>query len=374
MHFSQWPSTHIASRKNSPRELLVSAGGLLLLGSLPTLLNSVLSSAFVFGGVLWPRSVLTLVEAVNITTTVLQLMWLARLLSARVRAARLPHRVFLILAFSAVGILAAGGLLRHPVGPYLHEYPVRAALLAWLCYELYRWHGIPLSAPAAAGSRAVRWEATWQMTKTVFSYCGIGGSGTFMAVLALRSFGPQWLPVMRTSQLTALGGFSAPDMVLFAVAWTVVLEGSVIGATAILLCAARRPSWQIYGIVAAVEIIFHSYFGVPALFIGVYAVLCTRFYVRDSRFQIVPLLAGHAIFDTVGLLVSSCSLPERICIGAALSIVVSVGECWLAVKTGRRAKFFMRPRLPQFTLSFRTVRPPADIPAADRSMTGSEIS
>ncbi|MYU06039.1 hypothetical protein GTY81_19555 [Streptomyces sp. SID8366] len=371
-HFSLRLPPHAAARRNSPRELLVSAGGLLLLGSLPTALGSTLSGFSVFGGMIWPHPVLTLVDTVNIATTALQLVWLTRLLTARRQEFRPAHRVFVILAVSVLSTLTAWGLLQHPAGPSLHEYPARTVLLAWLCYELYRWHGIPLSAPAAAGSRAARWDDTWQMTQTVFSYCGIGGFSAFLTVLTLQSFGPQWLPVMRTSQLTAIGGFSASQVLLFGLAWTVVLEGSVIGTTAILLRAARRPSWQIYAIVAIVEIIFHAYFGVPALCMAVYAVLCTHFYL--TRRQVIPLLAGHALFDFAGLLVSSLSILEKLICGIVFALIVTTVECWLAVEAGRRAKFFMAPRLFHLTVSFRPVPPPAETPATDRSTTSSEIS
>lgn len=370
---------HTATRKSSPRELLVSAGLILLLGSAPTLLRAVVYSVVVFGGITWPHTAQLLSEAVNITTTTLQLVWLASLVRARTQAYTHSRGVSLALSVCGLGALTVWGLLRHPNGPYMHEYPVRACLLAWLCYEVYRRHGIALSAPATASTRAARWDSKWQITWEIVGCCCIGGVSTFAALVALQQFGPSWLPVMRTSQLTALGGASVPEMAIFALVWTVVLEGSVIGATAILLSAARRPPWQIYGTIATVEIIFHAYYGAPAVFTGVYAVLCTYFYLRYH--QIVPLLAGHAVFDFIGLLSNGHSLTEglpyfiaKLPYLIASTLVVGLIDRWLAVKSGREAKFIEWPRLRRLAVKFRTARPSADACAADRSETTSRIS
>ncbi|MFF8992505.1 hypothetical protein ACF09H_21720 [Streptomyces sp. NPDC014983] len=345
--------------------------GLLLLGSSPTLLHSVVYSGFVFGRFTWPHSVQILSEALNFATTTLQLVWLAWLLNARTQGSRTSFRASLVLAICSLGVLTVWGVLRHPDGPYLHEYPVRACLLAWLCYEVYRWHGIPLSAPASASTRAARWDTTWQMTQKVVLYCLIGASITYGSIQALRRLGPHWLPVMRTSQLTAIGA-SASELLTFGLVWTVVLEGSVIGATAILLSAARRPPWQIYCTIAAVEIVFHAYLGVPALLISLYAIPCTHFYLRHH--QIVPLLAGHGIFDTIGLLSSGHSPSERLHYLIPLILVLETGDRWLAAKAGRRSAFIEWPRLRRRTAKSDTASPPADTPAADRSTTTSGIS
>ncbi|MFD8615343.1 hypothetical protein [Streptomyces sp. NPDC059631] len=348
--------THTADRHNSPRELFVSVAGLLLLGSSPTLLYSVLDWGVLFGGITWPHPIRTLATALNVATTVLQIAWLAWLLSTRTRSARPWHRALLVISISVIAGLVVRGLLQHPDGPHLHEEPVRSALLAWLCYELYRWHGIPLSAPAAASPRLVRWDTAWRMTAMVWLYMGTGAISTYGTVLALRWFGPDWLPVMRTDQLTALGVTSVPDLLTYGLVWTVVLEGTVIAATAILLSAARRPVWQIYSVIAVIEIMFHAYFGVPALFMGLYAVLCTNFYLRHHR--LAPVLIAHALFDTIGLLVSGYPLLTKIPYLLALSVPLEMAERWLAVKSGRRAYYFRRPTL-IIPVKWRTDRPQA---------------
>ncbi|MEU1302588.1 hypothetical protein [Streptomyces shenzhenensis] len=266
----------------------------------------------------------------------LQLLWLAWLLGTRMRASgHTPNRrAAAIVSLAVLGALVlAGPVLQLHVMTYNAGLLLRTALLAWLACEVCLQHGIPLSRPAGTSKILVRWHTAFLQTTAVIQYCIYGAAPTFLAVLALRWVGPGWLPVMQTDQASALGASGRTDLLLV-LPWTVVLEGVVIGTFGLLLHTAQRPTWLIYTIIAVIEIIFHAYFGAPAVLMGVYAVLCARFYLRYHRLG--PLLLGHALFDLLAVLAYPLPFAYRLSLGLILGTAVTSADRWLRARTGLR--------------------------------------
>ncbi|MFD7713943.1 hypothetical protein [Streptomyces sp. NPDC059786] len=310
---------------------------LLVLASGPTVVQAVLYSGSRFAGVTWPPAAGHLYTWAWAAAALLQLSWLAWLLGRRMAMpSRFPgQRAALIVSLAVFSMLViAGPVLRLPVMALSTEQVLRTAQLAWLAREVCLRHNIPLSRPVTSCERPFRRRTALAQTSTVAWYCFLGTAATSAAVLALRRLGPAWLPVMRTDQMSAIG-IDSPTDLLRALAWTVVLEGVVIGIVSLLLHTARRPAWQIYTIIAVPEVIFHAYFGAPAVLMAVYAVLCARFYLRHHRLG--PLLLGHFLYDLVGALASAWPLTYRIPLGVAIGIACVAADRRLAAPPGRGA-------------------------------------
>ncbi|WP_223146444.1 hypothetical protein [Streptomyces apricus] len=294
-----------------------------------------MDSGYQFADVTWPLGTGDLYAAVYRAAALFQLLWLGALVLLRIAVSgRSPERktvMFLPLVALAVPV-TAGPVMQQLQLPGMNVTTgllLRTVLLAWLACEVCLHHGIPLSRSLSSDERLHRWRTAAGHTEKVGIYCAIGTTLTMAAVLMLRWIGPDGMPVMRTSQTSALGADSPTDLFL-TLPWVIVLEGVVIGTVALLLHTAGRPTWQIYTTVAVPEIIFHAYFGVPAVLMGVYALLCTRFYLRYHRLG--PLLLGHALYDVIGLLLAYLPFLYRIALGFALMTACTAVERWLPKK------------------------------------------
>ncbi len=327
------PSTAPSTGRPAPTapRLIADAISLLALASGPTIFLAVLDSGYSFAGITWPPTVDTLYTGVWAAAALLQLLWLTWLLGARLSApGHSPvHRAAMLVALAVLGALVVvGPVLQQPVMTVTTGRLVRTVLLAWLAREVCLRHHIPLSRLLNSTEHPLRRRTLVQHTSTVAGYCILGAAPTFMAVLALRHLGPDWLPVMRTDQASALGATSRSELLL-GLPWTIVLEGVVIGTVSLLLHTARRPHWQIYTLIAVPEVIFHLYFGLPALLMATYAVLCARYYLRHHR--IGPLLLGHGLYDLVGILTGTWPFLYRIPLAIALTIIWTAADRWAAV-------------------------------------------
>jgi hypothetical protein len=313
----------------TPR-LIADAISLLALASGPTILLAVLDSGYSFAGITWPPAADTLYTGVWAAAALLQLLWLTWLLSRKLSApGHSPgHRAAMLVALVVLGALVVvGPVLQQPVMTVTAGKLLRTILLAWLAREVCLRHHIPLSRPLNSAEHPLRRRTLVQHTSTVAGYCVLGTGPTFVAVLALRHLGPDWLPVMRTDQASALGATGRSELLL-ALAWSIVLEGVVIGTVSLLLHTARRPHWQIYTLIAIPEVIFHLYFGLPALLMATYAVLCARYYLRHHR--IGPLLLGHGLYDLVGILTGTWPFLYRIPLAIVLTIIWTAADRWAA--------------------------------------------
>ncbi|GAA4782320.1 hypothetical protein [Streptomyces ziwulingensis] len=312
-----------------------SAGMLLVLSGGPTVTLAVLTSGTVFGGLHWSPTILHLHEYLWAAAAALQMLWLTRLLHTRLSAPHHTpgHRVAAVTGLVCVGALVLGGPVLHLTFSGPADLLVRSVLLAWLACEVCWRHGIPLSAPAEAADPFTRWHTLWEQTLLVMSYCCAGVAPVFIAVHALRWTEADRLPVMQTDQATALGVSGSIELLL-ALPWTIVLEGVVIGTVSMLLHAAGRPAWQIYPAIGIPEVVFHAYFGLPAVLMALYAVLCARFYLRHHR--LAPLLLGHAVFDLPGALTATHSLAEKLPYMAAVGIALFAIDRWFDTHAERR--------------------------------------
>ncbi|MFI1020014.1 hypothetical protein [Streptomyces olivaceus] len=306
------------------------ASALLALASGPTILLAVMNSGSVFAGVTWSSTVVHLYNWARAADALLQLLWLAWLLGRRLSASgrSTRHRAVMIASLAVLGApVMAGPVLQLPGITFTAGLLLRTVLLAWLACEICLRHNIPLSRPVTSSERLLRRHTAFRQTSMVASYCLLGAGATSVAVFTLRWLGPGWLPVMRTDQASALGATSRADL-LVALPWTVVLEGVTIGTVSLLLHTAGRSTVQIYTIIAVPEIIFHAYFGLPAVLMAVYAVLCCHFYLRYHRLG--PLLLGHALYDLLGMLAGPWPVVYRIPLGAVIGIAWLAAERWVA--------------------------------------------
>jgi hypothetical protein len=342
----------------APR-LIADALSLLVLASGPTILLAVLDSGTCFAGITWPPTADTLYTVVWAAAALLQLLWLTWILGRRLpESGHSPgRRAIMRVALAVLGTLVtAGPVLQQPVMTQTTARLLRTILLAWLAYEVCLRHRIPLSRPLNSAERPLRRRTAVQHTSTVAGYCVLGTGPTFVAVLALRHLGPGWLPVMRTDQASALGATSLTDLLL-GLPWTIVLEGVVIGTVSLLLHTAHRPHWQIYTLIAIPEVIFHLYFGLPALLMATYAVLCARYYLHHHR--IGPLLLGHGLYDLIGILTSPWPFLYRIPLAIALTFLWTAADRWAATPS---AAVPPSPRNRARTEMEKTQKSPADFP------------
>ncbi|MFD7714148.1 hypothetical protein [Streptomyces sp. NPDC059786] len=327
---------------------------LLVLASGPTVCQAVLYCANRFAGLTWPPPAAHLHTGAWAAAAVLQLLWLARLLGSRITTpGRIPkQRPVLLVSLAVFGALVTAGPVLHlPVMAASTEPVLRTVLLAWLAREVCRRHHLPLSRPVTTREPSVRRHTAFRQTSTVAWYCLLGTTATTAAVLALRRLGPAWLPVMRTDQLSAIG-IDSPAALLRALAWTVVQEGVVIAVVSLLLHTARRPTAQIYTLIAVPEVIFHAYFGAPAVLMAIYAVLCARFYLHHHRLG--PLLLGHLLYDLAGVLAGIWPLPYRIPLGIATGIAYALTDRRLAAMSYSHGRLAGETAPPENTEETRT--------------------
>ncbi|MFE4664604.1 hypothetical protein ACFRI7_32145 [Streptomyces sp. NPDC056716] len=317
---------HLSPHRLSPTRLVADAFALLALASVPTLFTAVLGTGIDFGGVQWPHAVFRAYVLTSFAIIVLQLTWLAWLVSRRITTSATSGRTraLLLTALCAEGTLALSVYTVVPGGSTAGLL-ISSVLLGWLAYEVCRHHGIPLSAPSGEKDRATRWRTAYKQTERVYLCILYGAGATQGAVWLLSWLGPDWLPVMRTSQIEALRASGRLELIL-ALPWTIVVEGVVIGTVGILLHTAGRPPWQIYTVIAVPEILFHSYFGLPAIMMMVYAVLCAQFYIRHHR--IGPLLMGHLIVDLIAISLAGESWAVRLVAGAGLGAAFFAADRW----------------------------------------------
>lgn len=289
---------------------------------------AVLTIGVQFGDVKWPRAVIHAYTATHIISIILQIGWYVMLGRIPERAISRRHRTYLSIAAGIFAVLTFGTIALSLLGdlPDIWLLWLRTALLGALAYEVCRKHGIPLSVPSTETDHITRWRTAYKQTDTVVVYVICGTFSTMCAVMLLRWLDMPWLPVMRMSQEEALGANGPLDL-LAGLPWVIVVEGVIIGVVSMLLHRAGRPTWQIYTSITVPEIFGHVYFGLPAVMMTLYVVLCARWYIRHHH--IGPLLMGHLVVDVIGIAFLQLPWPGRIAGGIVFAAALTLLERWL---------------------------------------------
>ncbi|KPI02980.1 hypothetical protein OK074_5130 [Actinobacteria bacterium OK074] len=325
---------------------LVSAAGLLLLAVGPSMALGAMEFAGMAGAHIPPAAE----RAVSIgskTGAILVLYWLVRAVTVRAARDRLSrrHRAgqtagAAALGITAVSALMAGGRLYEPGGA-LYELG-----LAWLAWEVTRANGLTPGAPPAppvAGHRPsgpdrhppARAFLRGLCTRPgLWPFLVVTGQGVICCLLgillnglvtgAVQSTGL----VMHQDQMTTLGIHTPAQLAVEVVRAVAMEDVVVLGATVTLLAAARRPAWQIYAVIAVIEVLLHGYAGIPALTFALWAVLRVRLYL--SHRLLLPLMISHAAWDLVNS--GSWYLPLA---GQVLATGVLVVLCTIGVLGAR---------------------------------------
>ncbi|MFS8201048.1 hypothetical protein ACLVWQ_20450 [Streptomyces sp. CWNU-52B] len=277
-----------------PRRVLAELAGLLFLACFAGLANGVTIVAGMYG-VHWDPRDLRWIDAVHVGCAVVASVWLARWEFVRSAGDRVPpshwwrFRASIALGLATVCTAVPDpGVLHRDVGPALF-----GCVVAWLAVELCRAHqvwpdnGLPVT--------AARRRDDWKIGGAGFLACYATGLLFSLLVLLFRSVGPVPLPVMQDSQMSSLG-ITGPVGHALAIVHAVLLEDVVVVvATVVLMKAARRPTWEIYTLVCALEIALHAYFGLPAIGAVAFAAGRVWLYLRYRR--LLPLMLSHALYD-----------------------------------------------------------------------------
>ncbi|WP_329331192.1 hypothetical protein OG866_00140 [Streptomyces sp. NBC_00663] len=252
-------------------------------------------------GVQWAARDVRWVAPVQFAVGAVVFFWLTWLVIARTPLDQASQRRRLAHRGAAV---ACGAAAMYAAVPVSHALQRQVALtgfsctVAWLALEICRAHGVSpaTKVPATASERL----GDWKIADATFLACMAGGGLTTILLTVLRWGDIQGLPVMKGSQLSAVGvtDFSFVSLGLGVVVAVVIEDVVIVAATTALLTAIRRPAWEIYSLICLVEIMLHAYFGLPALGMALYAVGRVWLYRRYQR--LLPLVAGHAAFDLLG--------------------------------------------------------------------------
>ncbi|WP_405542798.1 hypothetical protein OG478_13880 [Streptomyces phaeochromogenes] len=280
-----------------------------------------------------------LADWVQFGSALITALWLAWTVSLRIPPVAsepaLRRHGFPRLVGTAVG-LAVVVYATTPASSRLGDYvagAIHGCLLAWLALEVCRAHGVPLRAGfLTADARQQR--QTWLITKWAFVACVMGPAVTGLLTLFVHWSGMDGIPVLgdggRSGQdeQEAFLGFDSAWSKAFAYVRTVAIEDVVIVAAATtLLTAARRPAWQVYTTICAIEVALHSYFGVPA--IGTVVFAAGRVWLYRRYGCIAPLVIAHAFYN--GVYTEFARLPDPYsAISVPLLLVVALGfDRWL---------------------------------------------
>ncbi|WP_123972742.1 hypothetical protein [Streptomyces sp. Ag109_O5-1] len=265
---------------------------LLLLTSFRTLAIGVLDVAGMYG-VRWASADLRWIRPCEFVLGMVVFFWLSGLVIARTTLDRVsqPRRLAVRGAAAVCGAVSmyAAGLV-----PYRQvALIVSGCTAAWLALEVCRAHGVSPTAwlPATARDRL----RDWRIATAALLACMAGGGLTKLLVVLLGWADIDGIPVMKGSQLGALG-FHNVGVIGLTVVWTVAIEDVVmVAATAALLTAIHRPAWEIYTLICLIEVLAHAYFGLPAIAMALYAAGRVWLYRRYQR--LLPLMAAYAGFD-----------------------------------------------------------------------------
>ncbi|WNZ06236.1 hypothetical protein [Streptomyces sp. 11x1] len=210
---------------------------------------------------------------------------------------------------------------------------VYGCALAWLAVEVCRSQGVRLR-PGFAIWDAEQRRRTWMVTSLSYLICVVSGFLTAQITAGLQALGVGEALVVGLDQRSSIGVVTVADGVL-AFVTTVAIEDVVIVAAAVtLLAAARRPAWQVYGVVCLVEIALHVYMGAVALTIALYAAGRVWLYRRYGG--VVPLLVGHLLFDLTVLAnwTAPASASRLLAGGLAVAAVCGAARLWTPRRGG----------------------------------------
>ncbi|MEV4506073.1 CPBP family glutamic-type intramembrane protease [Streptomyces klenkii] len=220
-------------------------------------------------------------------------IWLIVLLGRRDRVPRwAPY------AATAVGAVALAAPLLPATGGRAGYRVAFAALIAWTALEAARSQGIRARTLITLGTKATGWERAIAFS---FPAACLYLSMAFTTVgFQLLAGSPQ---ALRRAQEQGLEWSADAGLVLpvASILYTCVLEELVlVAAVAVLGRAAGLPFLLIVVISVAARVGIHSYLGLPALAVIVLGVTAMLLYRRHQT--LLPLLAAHALFDTVAVL------------------------------------------------------------------------
>ncbi|KFG09911.1 hypothetical protein IQ61_05855 [Streptomyces scabiei] len=303
---------------------LVSAGGLLALASCVSLAQG--------GAYVVESAPEALAEWVRFGGALIVTVWLAGMVTART-ASGLRQRIPRWLGGAMSGVLflyattPASTMLAGDLGDAAY-----GCALAWLAVEVCRAHGVPLiSGFGVADTEQLR--RTWSVTSLSFLTCVFGSFFGTQAGQLLRTLGFDGALIVGLDQRSTLGVENATSGV-FAFLATVVIEDVVIVAAVVqLLTAARRPAWQVYGVVCAVEVALHAYMGAVAFTIIVFA--AGRVWLYQRYGGVLPLMIGHFAFNVTVLAKWAAPAPYPHLINGVLVFAAVSGAAQLRTP-GRR--------------------------------------
>lgn len=199
---------------------------------------------------------------------------------------------------------------------------VYGCVLAWLAIEVCRFLGLRLAGGFRTADAQQRAQ-TWQAVSLSFLISVLGSFAATWAERMLRSLGFDHALIVGLDQRSSIGVSGVPDSVL-KFGMTVAIEVIVIvAATATLLAAARRPTWQIYSVIGLAEVVLHAYMGVPAITMIFYAAGRVWLFRRHGGF--VPLVIGHAAFNLTMLVKWSAPSPYVVVIDGLFVLAAVAG-------------------------------------------------
>ncbi|MEV0445982.1 hypothetical protein AB0I84_22585 [Streptomyces spectabilis] len=309
-------------RGTAARRALLHAGALLLLASITPLVNAGLHLGALYD-VRWPQQTSHYTALIRIGVGVVVFFWLLWAVIARTTLDRASPRQRILQRCAALGCSSASLYATDPDRPLGHFGTVVTGLsFAWLAWEVCRSHGITLE-KAPREKNPQRWCAqTLDLAGRAFGACMAGGCLTYLGVQALLRLDVAALPVMAGNQLDTIGVTGPLDFMAGLVVVVAVEDVVIVAATAALMTAAGRPTWQIYTAICAVEVALHAYFGVPAVAMALFAAGRLQLYLRSGR--VLPLVIGHASFDLCGAFLMPLPLTHRLLIAIPVSVVASV--------------------------------------------------
>ncbi|WEH12328.1 hypothetical protein [Streptomyces sp. VNUA24] len=208
---------------------------------------------------------------------------------------------------------------------------VYGCAVAWLAIEVCRSQGVRLR-PGFAVSDAEQRRRTWMVTSLSYLICVVSGFLTAQITAVLRALGVDDALVVGLEQRSSIGVVTVADGVLAFVTTVAIEDVVIVAAVVTLLAAARRPAWQIYGVVCLVEIALHAYLGAVALTIAWYAAGRVWLYRRYGG--VVPVVIGHFVFDLTVLANWLAPAPVAHMLAGSLAVAAVCGAAQL--RTPRR--------------------------------------
>ncbi|MDX3067100.1 hypothetical protein PV518_33835 [Streptomyces sp. ND04-05B] len=313
-----------APERSPSRGTLLPAGGLLALASGPSLAagtTQVVQSA--------PDA---LAEWVRFGGALIVTLWLAGLAIARTShgSRQIPQLLGFGLggAFFLYTTTPASTSLAQHLGDAVY-----GCALAWLAVEVCRTQGVRLR-PGCPVSDAEQRRRTWMVTSLSYLICVIWSFLNAQTVAGLRALGFDEALIVGLDQRSSLGVTTVADGVLAFVRTVAIEDVVIVAAVVTLLTAARRPTWQIYGVVCLVEVALHAYMGAVALTIAMYAAGRVWLYRRYGG--VAPLVIGHLVFDLTVLAdwMAPASVSRLLAGGLAVAAVYGAAQLWTPRRGG----------------------------------------